>query len=417
MTFIDWFAGIGGIRLGFERGGHQCIGFCEYDKFATASYTSMHLITEEQLEYLNSLDLKKRQNEILKEEYRNGEWYAKDITTVRAEDVPKADCWCFGSPCQSFSVAGKRAGLEGQSGLIQEIFRLLRETREEDRPEWLFYENVKGMFSSNNGFDFLTILLEMDELGYDAEWQLCNSKDFGVPHNRERVFTIGHLRRRSAAKVLPIESPNGTNSVPVKIIGHRDGYIRNTQIFSLDGITEALDTAAGGGRGHHTVQIIKPSDIKNGTLISGGGGGSSQLTDFQIKGIIDDQGRTTKECIIKQEAPTLRSQSHGNEPKVVVDIKPLGVDIANILDTKCSQGIFVQVSDDLLVYAIWYEKEQCYIAIRKLTPRECFRLQSFPDEYFERAQSFNSDSQLYKQAGNSVTVNVIHEIARRMEKH
>ena len=203
MRFIDLFAGIGGFRRGMELAGHKCVGFCEYDSFATASYTSMHLITEEQREYLKTLDKKKRQKEIIKEEYRNGEWYAKDITEVRGGDMPEAECWCFGAPCQSFSVSGKREGLEGESGLVREVFRILREKRQEDRPEWIIYENVKGMFSSNRGFDYFAILSEMDKLGYDVEWQLFNSKDWGVPQNRERVYTVGHLRRCGRRKIFP----------------------------------------------------------------------------------------------------------------------------------------------------------------------------------------------------------------------
>lgn len=93
----------------------------------------------------------------------------------------------------------------------------------------------------------------------------------------------------------------------------------------------------------------------------------------------------------------------------------VGREIANTLDTSCNQGIFVQVSEELVVYAVWYEKYQCYIAIRKLTPKECFRLQGWTDDYFLKAQFVNSDSQLYKQAGNGVTVNVIKAIAERMK--
>lgn len=93
----------------------------------------------------------------------------------------------------------------------------------------------------------------------------------------------------------------------------------------------------------------------------------------------------------------------------------VGRDVANTLDTSCNQGIFVQVSEELTIYAVWYEKYQCYIAIRKLTPKECFRLQGWTDDYFERAEFVNSDSQLYKQAGNGVTVNVIKAIAERIK--
>lgn len=164
------------------------------------------------------------------------------------------------------------------------------------------------------------------------------------------------------------------------------------------------------------------------------------------KGVIDDQGRTNKRCTVTDTVPTLRSESHGNQPKAVLEVEVkeatskgyavarggrdsvnftmpgsktrrgrVGVDMANTLDTSCNQGIFVKISEDLTVYAVWYPKKQCYIAIRKLTPRECFRLQGWSDDYFEKAQFVNSDSQLYKQAGNGVTVSVIEAISRKFQ--
>lgn len=261
MTFIDLFAGVGGFRRGMELAGHECKGFCEWDKYAAASYISMHLITEDQRKHLATLDKKKRQKEILKDEYRNGEWYSDDIRNVDAGSVPKVDCWCFGAPCQDFSIAGLRKGLDGdRSSLIREVFRVLREEREEDRPEWLIYENVKGMLSSNRGGDYLAILMEMDELGYDTEWQIFNSKNWGVPQNRERVYTIGHFRAKGSRKVFPIGTTDGKDSVcPVKLVGHRKNYHRNTQVFDRGGVTETLDTAQGGGRGHHVAIPVNVS--------------------------------------------------------------------------------------------------------------------------------------------------------------
>ena len=99
ITFIDFFAGIGGFRKGLENAGHKCVGFCEWDKFATMSYISMHLLTNEQREYLSTLDFKKRQKEILDKKYLNGEWYVDDIKKVDPYNIPKADCYCFGAPC------------------------------------------------------------------------------------------------------------------------------------------------------------------------------------------------------------------------------------------------------------------------------------------------------------------------------
>lgn len=332
MKFIDLFGGIGGFRRGLELCGHKCVGFCELDKFAIASYTSMHLITEEQRQYLETLTLRKKQNEILKEKYRNGEWFANDIRELCAEEIPESDCWCLGFPCQDISACnnGNRLGLTGErSALFFRVMQLLEQTNEEKRPSYLFIENVKTLLSVNNGWDFAKLLIAMDNVGYDAEWQVLNSKDFYVPQNRERCFIIGHFRGRCTTEIFPIEGTGGKNSIHV--IGHRKGYRRNTQIFSPDGITEVLSTCQGGGREHYTIEVI---------------------------------------------------DSYG---------------------------------DNSAVYAVWYPKKDCYVAIRKLTPKEVFRLQGWSDDYFEKAQFVNSDKQLFKQAGNGVTVNVVQAIGSKMK--
>nr|DAV39268.1 MAG TPA: Cytosine specific methyltransferase [Caudoviricetes sp.] len=108
MKFIDFFSGIGGFTRGMELAGHECVGHCEFDKYAEASYRSMHTITDKQREYLMTLSLKQRQKEILKDEYLNGEWYANDVRRVISDDIPRAKCWCFGFPCQDISIAGKQ---------------------------------------------------------------------------------------------------------------------------------------------------------------------------------------------------------------------------------------------------------------------------------------------------------------------
>lgn len=205
MKFIDWFSGIGGFTRGMELAGHECVGHCEIDKYAEASYRSMHCITDVQREYLESLDIKKRREEILKEEYLNGEWYADDVSTVRGRDIPKSDCWCFGFPCQDISISGKKIGLDGdRSSLFFTIMGLLDEVPEENKPTYLFAENVRNLFSVNRGFDFARILVEMGKRGYSAEWRLLNSKHFGVPQNRERVFIIGRTGRASGREIFPV---------------------------------------------------------------------------------------------------------------------------------------------------------------------------------------------------------------------
>lgn len=433
MKFIDFFAGIGGFRKGMELAGHECVGFCEFDKFATASYISMHLLTEEQRKELEKLPIKQRQKEILKEEYRNGEWYANDIRRVYAEDIPKADCWCFGFPCQDISVAGKQAGFQGnRSSLFFRVMYLVGQLKEEDKPTYLFIENVKNLLSVNGGWDFARLLIEMEQGGYDAEWQVLNSKDFGVPQNRERCFIIGHLRGRSTAKVFPIEGTDGENSI--QIIAHKDGYRRNTQVFTPGGITEALDT----GQDRHGVAVEPIGILRNVRTEYGkeirkdyeNGNLDISRHEFLANEIREDGISNTLSTVQKDNQLAVKvaeaTKQGYSECRVGIDTVNLSVpgsktrrgrvgkEVANTLDTSCNQGIFVKVSDELIVYAVWYEKYQCYIAIRKLTPRECFRLQGWPDDYFEKAQFVNSDSQLYKQAGNGVTVTVIEAIAEKL---
>lgn len=499
LTFIDFFAGIGGFRRGLELAGHMCVGFCEWDKFATASYTSMHLITEEQRKYLASLPTKQRQKEILKDEYRNGEWYANDIRSVRGEDMPRADLWCAGFPCQDISVAGKQLGFDGnRSSLYFQIIRILKEQKEEDRPEWILLENVKNLLSVNKGWDFARVLFALDEIGYDAEWQVLNSKDFGVPQNRERVFIVGHSRRFSPRKVFPIQGTNREDSV------YQLGQLYGTdkepnpsggRVYDVNGICPTMGAGHGmsqpqiglpcfidmnygagiketknartlqarynKGIGNHSgetsgvaIPVITPDRIekrqngrrfkedgepmftltaqdKHGIAVEVLGGLYTNPSPNYNRGIMEGMSRTLKAdshpsgIAVKIKEATKKGYAEAHEGDSINFSVPnsntrrgrVGHSVAQTLDTSCNQGIFVQVSDDFSVCAIWYEKYKCYIAIRKLTPKECFRLQGWTDDYFEKAAFVNSDSQLYKQAGNGVTVNVIREIGNRMKKY
>ena len=251
-------------------------------------------------------------------------------------------------------------------------------------------------------------------------------------------------------------SKEQTEKNSVQIIGHRDGYRRNTQVFAPDGITETLDTGQGGGRGHHVasprfidlsyqeteltnkarclqarynkgianhkaevsgvaIPVLTPDRAEkrqNGRRFKEDGEPMFTLTGQDRHGIAIEVKEATKqgyaECRVGIDSVNF------SMPNSKTRRGRVGQEIANTLDTSCNQGIFVQVSEELVVYAVWHEKYQCYIAIRKLTPKECFRLQGWPDDYFEKAQFVNSDSQLYKQAGNGVTVTVIEAMASKM---
>lgn len=403
MKFIDFFSGVGGFRRGMELAGHECVGFCEFDKFAVASYTAMHLMTEKDREYISTLPKNKRVAEAGKEEYRHGEWYANDIRRIFAEDIPKTDCWCFGFPCQDISVAGKQLGFNGaRSSLFFRVMRLVQDLEEKDRPTYLFIENVKNLLSVNGGTDFLKLLIALDESGYDAEWQVINSADY-IPQNRERVFVIGHLRGRSTTKVFPIERADRENSV--QIIAHREGFRRNMQVFSPEGITESLDTGQGGGRGHYTAMPVFCDMSKSAGIQTYDKAFCLQARYH--KGVCNRRKEISGICV-----PVLtpdRAEKRQNGRRMKGNGEPMFT-----LTGQDRHGVMISTPDGMAFYAIWYEKYQCYIAIRKLTPRECFRLQGWSDEYFNRAELVNSDSQLYKQAGNGVTVPVIYEIAKRM---
>ena len=374
MKFLDFFAGIGGFRRGMELAGHECVGFCEQDKFAYGSYVSMHLLTEEQRERIMTMPKNKRIKEIGKEEYRNGEWYARNIREIRADHVPRAECWCFGFPCQDISVAGKQLGFRGErSSLFFSVMRIIQDTKEEDRPTYLFIENVKNLLSVNGGTDFLKLLIALDEAGYDAEWQVLNSSDFGVPQNRERVFIVGHHRGKCRHEVFPVYGTDGKNHV--EQVGN---YLKTAtrdnpnqgRIYELTGLSPCLNKMEGGGR---EPSVVLPCFVD----MSYGSGGKETDNAFCLqsrydKGICGRKRETVGVCI-----PVLmpdRAEKRQDGRRFKENGEPMFT-----LTGQDRHGIAIEMDDDFCVNAIWSDKYGCYIAIRKLTPKECFRLQGWED--------------------------------------
>lgn len=377
MKFLDLFAGIGGFRLGMEAAGHECVGFCEIDKFARESYKAIH--------------------------NTKGEIGLHDITAVSDDTVRgigRVDVICGGFPCQAFSIAGKRQGFEDTRGtLFFEIARFASILR----PRLLFLENVKGLLNHDGGNTFETIIAALDELGYDVEWQVLNSKNFGVPQNRERVFIIGHLRGASTRGVFPFggESQKLDSEQPeIDIVGNTknpNGTARGTSsvVYSPKGLIGTLCARDYKEPKQVAIPVLtpeRPEKRQNGRRFKNDGEPMFTLTSQDKHGIMIREA--TAQGYAEAEIGDSVNLAHPNSK---TRRGRVGKGQANTLLTGESQGV---VTSDF--------------RIRKLTPRECWRLQGFPDWAFDRAQAVNSNSQLYKQAGNSVTVNVIEAIAREL---
>ncbi|MCL2838092.1 MAG: DNA (cytosine-5-)-methyltransferase [Oscillospiraceae bacterium] len=406
--------------MGLEQAGHKCVGFVEIDRHAVNSYRAIF--------------------------DTGGEFYADDIRTIRAEELPDADCWCGGFPCQSFSIAGKRGGLGDTRGTL--IFEVLRLAAIQ-KPKILFLENVAGLLSHDEGRTFGTILTAMAELGYDVEWQCINSSAY-VPQNRDRIFIIGHYGGIAGQQVFPIPKQHGA---PLKQIVGGD---QASRIYDTSGTSRTL-SSVGGGLG-----------AKTGLYLVDLNYGEPKITDNArcIKarynsGISNRQGENSG---ILEVCPILtpeKEKVRQNGRRVKVNNEPMFTLTAQDRHGVIVSGVYTQSSEqftppplagmsrclkagshDAGVIIGSMQKNSaiskngiCPILtgamgmggghipmhnygfdIRRLTPRECFRLQGFPDWAFEKAAAVCSDNQLYKQAGNSVTVPVIYEIAKRLKK-
>src|SRR5699024_10327975 len=313
-----------------EMNGHECVAFCEIDRYARQSYKAIYN-TEGENEYHDITTI------------TNGEW---------AKYRGSVDIIAGGFPCQAFSIAGKRGGFSDTRGTL--FFEIARAT-EQIKPRFLFLENVKGLLSHDKGQTFATIISTLDEIGYNAEWKVLNSKDFGVPQNRERVFIIGHLRGECGREILSFRE-------------------NNTEVNELQ-------------RQQISINTLKAR--YNAT-----GDGSYIIESKQY-----EKGLKIKEATKKGYAIAKPGDSVNiSYPDSKTRRGRVGKQIANTLLTNEEQGVVTE-----------------NMRIRKLTPLECWRLQGVTDEQFYKAKNSGvSDSQLYKQAGNSVTVNVINAIAKKL---
>ena len=376
LTFLDFFSGVGGFRHGLELAGMKCIGFCEKDKFARKSYEAMY-------------DTK-------------GEWFHDDITTIDPTRLPKADLWCAGSPCQNVSIAGKRAGLYGErSGLFFTFVELIKSQKEEDKPEWVLLENVKGLLSSGGGRDYLDYLSILDESGYDLEWQVFNSKDYGVPQNRERIYTIGHLRRKGRRQVLPLSRESGSHLK--QLVGGTQSY----RVYDPSGIATTL-VGEGGGLGAKTGLYLIDQSLTEPKLTVEARCLTARYTAGATKRTAMNSGVLEVQPILTQGIKVRNGTKQGYQLAVVGDSVDLSYPSSLTRRARVGRGIAHNLSCSCQMGAVVWKGR--VVKIRRLTPKECFRLQGFSDDLFEKAKAVNSDAQLYKQAGNGVTVPVVYAI-------
>ena len=376
LTFLDFFSGVGGFRHGLELAGMKCIGFCEKDKFVRKSYEAMY-------------DTK-------------GEWFHDDITTIDPTRLPKADLWCAGSPCQNVSIAGKRAGLYGErSGLFFTFVELIKSQKEEDKPEWVLLENVKGLLSSGGGRDYLDYLSILDESGYDLEWQVFNSKDYGVPQNRERIYTIGHLRRKGRRQVLPISRESSSHLK--QLVGGMQSY----RVYDPSGIATTL-VGEGGGLGAKTGLYLIDQSLTEPKLTVDARCLTARYTAGATKRTAMNSGVLEVQPILTQGIKVRNGTKQGYQLAVVGDSVDLSYPSSLTRRARVGRGIAHNLSCSCQMGAVVWNGR--VVKIRRLTPKECFRLQGFSDDLFEKAKAVNSDAQLYKQAGNGVTVPVVYAI-------
>ena len=402
IRLLSLFSGIGAFEKALDRENipYELASFCEIDKFAVKSYCAVHSVSEDK--------------------------NLGDISKVNTADVPSCDVLTFGFPCTDVSIAGKQMGIiagQTRSGLLYEALRII----EAKKPSYAICENVKNLVGKKFKPDFDKLLFMLDELGYNSYWQVLNAKDYGIPQNRERVFVISirkdidngtfkfpekfplELRLKDMLegdvddkfyltpkqiKCLNVNEPKGTDILHV---GNTKSGGQKSDIILADGISSRLSATDY----KQPKQIVSPAYESvtqvNDNYAMLNGGKIGKMTDIYRRAYYEDG-----------VSPTIHTCPGGNtEPKVILLDDTQGFD-----DTR----VYKDYSPTLRAARSGL-KVATDFRIRKLTPKECWRLMGFDDSDFEKAKSAGiSNTQLYKQAGNSIVVNVLQYIFRNLFK-
>ena len=347
LRVLELFAGIGACSKALTNLGipHKIVDAVEIDKYAIKSFNAIHNTNFE------PQDIKK---------------WDKDL------DV---DLIMHGSPCQDFSVAGRQAGGDEGSGtrssLMYETLRIV----EKLKPKYVIWENVKNLLSKKHRHNFDAYLKSMEDLGYHNEYKVLNAKDYGIPQNRERVFTV------SIRKDLEVEFMNFRFPNPIELKTKLNGILEPVvdEKFYLSDKALACFMSNGTGkypRRERFLQNINRKDKDIGNAVTTRAG-----------------SRPTDNFVTEQVCVASRGRGENNEQH----LEPRRDGVTNTITT---------VQKDNYIYVP--------NRLRKLTPKECWRLMGFDDEDFRKAEQVNSNAQLYKQAGNSIVVNVIMSIIQKL---
>jgi len=415
---LDLFSGIGGFHLGFERAGFEVTSyFSEIDKHAVAVY---------------------------QHQFKDAT-YVGSVTDVRGADLPNIDLITFGSPCQDFSLAGKRKGMDGErSSLILEAIRLITECR----PRAFVWENVKGTFSSNDGEDFAAILQAFANIGgYRLEWQLLNTSWF-LPQNRERIYLVGYSTAPTGdwGGVFPIgKEPREDNGIPrhyqrANCIPARYGNDANG---SYVGEREQLTQEIGDYRSDEGWRPRKDGNCPTLAARAREDGSGQPLLKEEIEPL-KIKVANKKGYQEAEDGDAIRLY----QPNSETQRGRVGKGVAHTLETTGQQGV-VQPYSDIEIGDIRYDeggfrprkngiapalvgsndksgtpncsilKNNSTYRIRRLTPIECERLQGFPDNHteygiYDGEVKKMSNTQRYKQCGNAVTVDVVKAVAQQL---
>ena len=410
IRFFDMFAGIGGFRSGLEAaGGFECAGHCEIDKYANQAYNAIY-------------------------EPKKEEVYLEDARTIEPGAMPDIDLICGGFPCQAFSIAGRRGGFADTRGtLFFEIARIAAVKR----PAYLLLENVPGLLSHDGGRTFAAILSALSQLGYDVTWQVLNSKDFGVPQSRKRVYIIGYLRDRCAGEVLSFTEANG--KALMQILPGREG----DRVYSPRGVGITLTSEAGGFGGKTGLydvnlpikvktkagyQLAYPGDSidlaypnQNSRRGRVGDKIAHTLTTSCPQGyfFIDmNEGAKltdTARCITARQDSGI-SNHRGEHSAVFIEEAPRVILTPDKEYPRQQGRRFKEPNEPMFTLTVC--DRHGIIRYGKVMPIECWRLQGFTDEQFRKAEATGlKDAQLYKMAGNAVSVPVVSAIGRMIREN